>query len=134
MFIGNFKPAGDSYTGVIKTLTSHRNTIINGNCVDILPQLPASSINFALTDPPYITRYKSRDGRSAPNDDNDAWLKPAFAEMFRVLAACGTGVRKFAREYFTRASTLPLSLPFRGVRSVAEDRLADRVGKDLGKI
>ena len=47
---GNFKPAGDSYTGVIKTLTSHRNTIINGNCVDILPQLPASSINFALTD------------------------------------------------------------------------------------
>lgn len=85
MFIGNFKPAGDSYTGVIKTLTSHRNTIINGNCVDTLPQLPASSINFALTDPPYITSYKSRDGRSVPNDDNDAWLKPAFAEMFRVL-------------------------------------------------
>jgi site-specific DNA-methyltransferase (adenine-specific) len=38
-------------------------------------------------DPPYITRYKSRDGRHILNDDNDAWLKPAFAEMFRVLAA-----------------------------------------------
>jgi hypothetical protein len=28
--------------------------------------------------------------------------------------ACGTDVRKFAREYFTRASTLPLSFPFPG--------------------
>jgi site-specific DNA-methyltransferase (adenine-specific) len=44
------------------------------------------SVNFILTDPPYITRYKSRDGRVVPNDDNDKWLKPAFAEMYRVLA------------------------------------------------
>ena len=62
-----------------------RNTIINGDCVTILPQLPAGSVDFVLTDPPYITRYKSRDGRTVPNDDNDAWLKPSFAEMFRVL-------------------------------------------------
>lgn len=61
------------------------NTIINGDCLSILPQLPARSVNFVLTDPPYITRYKSRDGRTVPNDDNDAWLKPAFAEIFRVL-------------------------------------------------
>jgi site-specific DNA-methyltransferase (adenine-specific) len=66
-------------------MTSHRNTIITGDCLDILPQLPRSSVDFILTDPPYITRYKSRDGRSVPNDDNDAWLKPAFAEMYRVL-------------------------------------------------
>ena len=64
---------------------THRNTIIRGDCLDILPQLPARSVNFVLTDPPYITRYKSRDGRTIRNDDNDAWLKPAFAEMFRVL-------------------------------------------------
>jgi len=38
-----------------------------------------------LTDPPYIARYKSRDGRTVPNDDNSAWLKPAFGETFRVL-------------------------------------------------
>jgi adenine-specific DNA-methyltransferase len=62
------------------------NTIINADCLTTLPQLAAESVNFILTDPPYITRYKSRDGRTVPNDDNAAWLKPAFAEMYRVLA------------------------------------------------
>jgi adenine-specific DNA-methyltransferase len=64
----------------------YRNTILNADCLTTLPQLPAESVNFILTDPPYITRYKARDGRTVPNDDNAAWLKPAFAEMFRVLA------------------------------------------------
>lgn len=61
------------------------NTIINGDCLDILPKLTANTVDFVLTDPPYIARYKSRDGRTVPNDDNAAWLKPAFAEIFRVL-------------------------------------------------
>jgi len=62
------------------------NSILNADCLKALPMLPDGSINFILTDPPYITRYKSRDGRTVPNDDNDTWLKPAFAEMYRVLA------------------------------------------------
>ena len=61
------------------------NTIINGDCLNVLPSLPARSSDFVLTDPPYITRYESRDGRTVPNDDNDAWLKPAFAEIYRQL-------------------------------------------------
>jgi adenine-specific DNA-methyltransferase len=61
------------------------NTIINGDCLKVLPTLPTGSANFVLTDPPYITHYKARDSRSVPNDDNDAWLKPAFAEIYRVL-------------------------------------------------
>ncbi len=61
-------------------------TIIHGDCTNVLPQMAARSVNFILTDPPYITRYQSRDGRSVPNDDNDVWLKPAFAQMYRVLA------------------------------------------------
>jgi site-specific DNA-methyltransferase (adenine-specific) len=63
-----------------------RNTILNADCLKALPMLQDRSIDFVLTDPPYITRYKSRDGRTVPNDDNDTWLKPAFAEMYRVLA------------------------------------------------
>jgi site-specific DNA-methyltransferase (adenine-specific) len=47
--------------------------------------VPEASVDFILTDPLYITRYRSRDGRSVPNDNNNAWLKPAFAEMYRVL-------------------------------------------------
>lgn len=64
----------------------HHNTILNADCLTALPQLPAESVDFILTDPPYIARYKPRDGRQVINDDNAAWLKPAFTEMFRVLA------------------------------------------------
>ncbi len=62
------------------------NQILNADCLKTLPMLPDGSIQFILTDPPYITRYQSRDGRRIANDDNAAWLKPAFAEMYRVLA------------------------------------------------
>ena len=70
----------------IYTTPNHYNTIINADCLHILPQLQAASANFILTDPPYLVNYKSRDGRSIRNDNDDAWLKPAFAEMYRVLA------------------------------------------------
>jgi len=63
-----------------------RNAILHGDCLDVLPGLAAGSVDFVLTDPPYLARYRSRDGRGVPNDDNDAWLKPAFAEIHRVLA------------------------------------------------
>lgn len=61
------------------------NRIIIGDCLDILPELPTRSVNFVLTDPPYIARYRSRDGRAVLNDDNDTWLEPAFTEIYRVL-------------------------------------------------
>ena len=32
-----------------------------------------------------MVNYSSSDGRTVPNDDNDAWVKPAFREIFRVL-------------------------------------------------
>lgn len=62
------------------------NSIVNGDCLKILPALASGSVDFILTDPPYLVNYRGRDGRTVPNDDNDRWLKPAFAEMFRVLA------------------------------------------------
>jgi adenine-specific DNA-methyltransferase len=65
------------------------NTIIHGDCVDVLPTLPSASVDFILTDPPYLVNYKPRDGRSVAGDGNGAWLKPAFAQMHRVLKADG---------------------------------------------
>ena len=61
------------------------NTIVHGDCLSILPTLKPASVDFVLTDPPYLVNYQSRDGRTVPNDDNDAWLEPAFGEMYRVL-------------------------------------------------
>lgn len=62
-----------------------RDQVIHGDCVEVMKSMEANSIDFILTDPPYLVRYKARDGRVVTNDDNDAWLKPAFAEMYRVL-------------------------------------------------
>lgn len=70
-------------------MTTLRNTILHADCVKALPMLPDRSVDFILTDPPYLVSYKPRDGRKVNNDDNDAWLRPAFAEMYRVLAVDG---------------------------------------------
>ncbi|MDQ2902611.1 MAG: DNA methyltransferase [Chloroflexota bacterium] len=73
-------------TPQILTQNVNCNQVINADCLQALPKLAPGSVDFILTDPPYLINYKSRDGRTVPNDDNDTWLKPAFAEMFRVLA------------------------------------------------
>jgi DNA methylase len=86
-FIGGIEPSALKPRIEIEPASApFRNKLIHADCLKALPMLQSGSVNFILTDPPYITRYKSRDGRSVPNDDNDAWLKPAFAEMYRVLA------------------------------------------------
>ena len=61
------------------------NSLLLGDCIDVMRRFPDRCIDFILTDPPYIASYKSRDGQSVCNDNNTAWLKPAYAEMFRVL-------------------------------------------------
>jgi site-specific DNA-methyltransferase (adenine-specific) len=62
-----------------------RNQIVNGNCIDVLKAVPASSIDLILTDPPYICRYRDRQGRKIVNDDNAGWLIQSSLEMYRVL-------------------------------------------------
>jgi site-specific DNA-methyltransferase (adenine-specific) len=59
--------------------------IIVGDCVTVLKTLPAESVDLTVTDPPYLVRYRSSDGRSIANDDNALWLVPAFAQIGRVL-------------------------------------------------
>lgn len=64
---------------------AYANTILNADCLSVLPELPERSANFVLTDPPYLVNYRSRDGRRVRNDDRDDWLDPAFAAIHRVL-------------------------------------------------
>lgn len=61
------------------------NTVLQGDCVNVMRQFRSGSVDFVLTDPPYLANYRSRDGRTVANDNDAAWLKPAFAEIFRVL-------------------------------------------------
>lgn len=64
---------------------SSASMLLHGNCVELLSGMSSGRVGFVLTDPPYLVNYSSRDGRTVPNDDNDAWLKPAFREIYRVL-------------------------------------------------
>ena len=61
------------------------NSVMHGDCVPLMSRMESESIDFILTDPPYITRYLSRDGRTVTNDDNGRWLRPAFTQMYRLL-------------------------------------------------
>lgn len=69
------------------TITTNqlRNFIHHGDCIDHMQRMAARSVDFILTDPPYLVRYRSRDGRRIVNDDNSDWLLPASQQMFRVL-------------------------------------------------
>jgi adenine-specific DNA-methyltransferase len=59
--------------------------VLLGDCVHVMGTMPAGTVDFILTDPPYITHYRDRSGRSVANDNNGDWLMPAFAHMHRLL-------------------------------------------------
>jgi adenine-specific DNA-methyltransferase len=61
------------------------NRVTQGDCVDVMKGIPGGSVDFILTDPPYLVRYRDRSGRTVKNDNNDEWLDEAFHEMHRVL-------------------------------------------------
>src|SRR5271170_1327200 len=66
-------------------MTIQRNTIVNGDCLHVLPQLDAGSVDFVLTDPPYFVRYKDRSGRTIRNDRYPGQVLDAFNDVYRVL-------------------------------------------------
>jgi DNA modification methylase len=61
------------------------NQIPHGDCIEVMRQMPANSVDFILTDPPYLVNYRDRSGRTIQNDADESWLKPAMAEAYRVL-------------------------------------------------
>ena len=69
-----------------------RNVVINTNCIDAMRTFDKGSVDFVLTDPPYVTRFRDRQGRTVANDDNGRWLRPAFNQMHRVLKDGGFAV------------------------------------------
>jgi site-specific DNA-methyltransferase (adenine-specific) len=59
--------------------------ITNDDCIIAMARMPSASVDFILTDPPYLVNYRDRSGRSIANDREGHWLVPAFAQMYRVL-------------------------------------------------
>lgn len=67
------------------TANTPSNVIFNGDCIDVMRSFDRASVDFILTDPPYVTNFRDRQGRTIANDDNGRWLRPAFTQMHRVL-------------------------------------------------
>ncbi|MGB9145138.1 MAG: DNA methyltransferase [Acidobacteriaceae bacterium] len=61
------------------------NSITQGDCIQVMRQMPSNSVDFILTDPPYLVNYHDRNGRTIQNDADGNWLKPAMAQAYRVL-------------------------------------------------
>ena len=63
-------------------------SIFQGDCLAVMPMLHAESIDFVLTDPPYLVNYKGRwdnEKTTIVGDDDPSWLRPAFSEIWRLL-------------------------------------------------
>ena len=69
----------------MKPIEKFVNRILLGDCIQVMGQMPEASVDAVITDPPYLCRFQSRDGRTVVNDDRDDWLAPAFSQMSRVL-------------------------------------------------
>lgn len=61
------------------------NTVITGDCIEVMAAMPAESVDMVLTDPPYVCHYRDSQGRTVANDNRTEWLAPAFAEIARVM-------------------------------------------------
>lgn len=79
----------------IEKLKTNKYTVVNGDCMDYLSQVPNNSIDLILTDPPYnIAQYSTGNidlpGRSALNNDLAEWdltpIEPAaLLENFKRI-------------------------------------------------
>jgi site-specific DNA-methyltransferase (adenine-specific) len=69
--------------------------VIHGDCLEVLPRLPSGSVDFILTDPPYLVDYRGRwDGEreAIVGDADPGWVLPVFSELHRVLRDDGLAV------------------------------------------
>lgn len=74
-----------SNTTTMQPIDTFTNRVIHGDCIAVMGEMPAASVDCIITDPPYLVGYRSRDGRTIAGDRDSHWLKPSFLECFRVL-------------------------------------------------
>ena len=66
-------------------------TLIQGDCLDILPTLPAGSVNAIVVDPPYKGVLDNAwDNAWANRDEFIAWIESLLDEAYRILRPNGS--------------------------------------------
>lgn len=86
----------------MKYPTDFINKIIQGDCLEIMKQMPDKCVDLILTDPPYGMNYQSsrRIDRheKIEQDNNTDWFKPFAIQSFRLLRE-DTHIYIFCNEY-----------------------------------
>jgi len=72
-----------------KKLESIANSILLGDCLEVLKTIPDNSIDLIITSPPYADSRKHTYGGISP-DEYVEWFLPRSAELLRVLKPTGT--------------------------------------------
>ena len=76
-----------------KRIENAVNRFITGDCETVMKRLPAESVDFVLTSPPYADKrdYGLLDGMISPDDYVD-WFMPKGKQIYRVLKENGSFV------------------------------------------
>lgn len=75
-----------------------------GDSLDLLRQIPDSSVNLVVTSPPYALHFKKEYG-NASKADYLGWIKPFAAEIMRVLKDDGSFVLNIGGSYNPKVPT-----------------------------
>ena len=63
--------------------------LIQGNCLEVMKEIPDKSIDLIVTDPPYginfQSNYRKKSYKKIKNDNSLDFLNYLFSESFRVL-------------------------------------------------
>ena len=66
-------------------------TLMNGDCLELMKQIPDGSVDMVLTDPPYGMAYQSNRRTATEKfnkiaqDDELSWLDGFCDEIYRVM-------------------------------------------------
>ena len=97
----------------IAKIKTRNYTVVNGDCLDYLSQIPDNSIDLILTDPPYnIAQYSTGNinlpGRSVLNNDLAEWdlipidpfdLLPDFKRIIKPDGSTGVAALRNKRRF-----------------------------------
>lgn len=73
----------------MKDIQEMLNTVIQGDCLEVMKQMPDKCVDLVLTDPPYGMEYTRHIPNTRhdkiENDDSLEWLPEALLQLKRVL-------------------------------------------------
>ena len=56
-------PLGSIFYVAQQPVVPYLNSVVHGDCVQLMADLPNDSVDFILTDPPYLARYRGRENK-----------------------------------------------------------------------